>query len=182
MLIALPAICDTCGAIFPSGYSFGPGTTVTSRGNKSGPCPNGHPQGSVPDGVYRIAGAVLPIISTWTDERRQHLATSLQTARQDANPCAATDAVLGAEPELREVIKRLTIPREASAFYTLMGVLIAILMWTSQGSGPTININLPPSSQPLSGQHAPSAAQRPPTKPAPNPPRKKWKGKKKRGR
>lgn len=55
----LPAICDTCGTIFPSGYSVSGSGTMNAYGNISGPCPKCKGMGHVPDGQYQAIAESL---------------------------------------------------------------------------------------------------------------------------
>jgi uncharacterized protein YecA (UPF0149 family) len=59
----VPAVCDTCGTIFNSGVYVENSINITFRGNKSGPCPNCHGWGSIPDGVFNFLGNVIEVLS-----------------------------------------------------------------------------------------------------------------------
>ncbi|CAJ1838528.1 MULTISPECIES: SEC-C metal-binding domain-containing protein [Aeromonas] len=58
----IPAICDTCGTMFPSGIFMENCTNITLSGCKSGPCPACGGMGSIPDGVFNVLGSVIEII------------------------------------------------------------------------------------------------------------------------
>ena len=59
----IPAFCDNCGAVFPSGFSVSDSTNVSFSGSKSGPCPVCASMGHVPDGVFNVIGDSLQILS-----------------------------------------------------------------------------------------------------------------------
>jgi hypothetical protein len=169
-----PAVCDNCGTVFPSGYEFGPGVSgIYMEGNKSGPCPNCGEMGSVPDGLYDFTGETLRIISDWTPERRQRLATALQAVREQPNARVAAEAVIASEPELLAVAKRLLIPHTAGEFWALVAALVAILTLTQTGSGTT-------SAPAPSADPSPRGLVVPPSRARPPPPPRKEQRKKKR--
>jgi hypothetical protein len=58
----LPAICDDCGTMFPSGFVMENCTNISLSGNKSGPCPSCGGMGSIPDGVFNVLGNVIEIL------------------------------------------------------------------------------------------------------------------------
>jgi hypothetical protein len=128
--IAAPAVCDSCGAIFPSGIAFGPDVRgITMRGNKSGPCPKCGGMGSIPDGVYNVLDDTLNIVSTWAPDRVAGVLANLQTARSAANPLEATQAVLSESRELSDIASRLLVPRNSADFWAFVAALMAILVY-----------------------------------------------------
>jgi hypothetical protein len=137
----IPAICDNCGTVYPSGFSVGGAGTMQMAGNQSGPCPACGGMGSVPDGFYEFTDDTIRIFSTWPPARTQRLAAALENARAAADPEAAIDA-LKEEPSLTELIKRLSPLRDASAFWAFIAVLLTVLnMTTASTNDPTITIN-----------------------------------------
>jgi hypothetical protein len=135
------AICEACGAVFPSGFNI-EGGSATMVGNKAGPCPRCGEMGLIPDGIYEFAGETLRIISAWDRDRLDRLADALSHASTQPDRRRATEAVLAAEPELRPLAQRLLIPRDAGQFYGFVAVLVAALaLMQSCRSDPTIQIN-----------------------------------------
>ncbi|TDX63986.1 hypothetical protein EDE12_106131 [Methylosinus sp. sav-2] len=61
--IHIPAYCQTCHSIFPSGVCVGAGTKITMKDNRAGPCPNGH-MGMIMDGTFDIADGAMRILSS----------------------------------------------------------------------------------------------------------------------
>lgn len=59
----MPAICNTCGTAFPSGFVFENCRNVSLQGNKSGPCPKCGGMGDIPDGVFDFIDNTIKIIS-----------------------------------------------------------------------------------------------------------------------
>jgi hypothetical protein len=53
-MVNLPAVCDVCGTIFPSGFTFAGGSHYFS-GCQSGPCPGCGGMGQIPDGVIDLS-------------------------------------------------------------------------------------------------------------------------------
>lgn len=105
-----PAICDDCGAIFPSGFAFSGGGSATLIGNKSGPCPVCGGVGSVPDGLYEFTGDTLRIVTSWSPARRHDLLEKLRAAQTAGRDRERAEAALRADPELGEVAKALADP------------------------------------------------------------------------
>ena len=62
-MVNLPAVCDSCGTVFKSGFSFSGGGTVVSIGSSSGPCPNCGGFGHIPDGTYKIIENIIEVLS-----------------------------------------------------------------------------------------------------------------------
>ena len=53
----VPAICEKCNTIFPSGFNIGKGATFV--GCVSGPCPKCGGDGRILDGVYNAIGNAI---------------------------------------------------------------------------------------------------------------------------
>jgi hypothetical protein len=77
----LPALCDRCGTIFPSGYELR-GVRAYMVGNKSGPCPNCGGMGSVPDAFYEVFDETIRVTTDWTAGQRDELETDLTEAQE----------------------------------------------------------------------------------------------------
>lgn len=61
-MLIMPAICENCNAIFPSGFPVGGGMTAFI-GCTSGPCPRCNSMGHVPDGEYSAIDNIIKILS-----------------------------------------------------------------------------------------------------------------------
>lgn len=84
-MINLPAICEECETIFPSGISGGGGSTFTINNSKSGPCPKCGSMGFIPDGTYRLIDNFIEILSapTTTVYELKKLSKILQDTKFD---------------------------------------------------------------------------------------------------
>lgn len=137
----LPAVCDTCGTVFASGFALGKGVSAVLRGNKSGPCPNCGGMGSVPDGIYEFVDEAEKIISSWSPIRRQRLAEEVAAARDSRNRAAATQAITR-DSRLGAVAQRFLVPRNAGDFWALVSVLLAIAALVGSQSSPSLTVNM----------------------------------------
>jgi len=54
-MVNLPAVCNACGTIFPSGFAVGVGSSNYFSSNTSGPCPGCGGVGRVPDGTIDLS-------------------------------------------------------------------------------------------------------------------------------
>lgn len=84
-MVILPAICDSCGTVFPSGYAGGGGSTMIMQGCISGPCPNCKGMGHVPDGTYRLVENIIEVLSApqRTFEELKQFSDLLDRARKE---------------------------------------------------------------------------------------------------
>lgn len=62
-MVSIPAVCDNCGRMFPSGLGMSGNARVFVYGSKSGPCPYCGSMGSIPDGLYRDIDNVINYIA-----------------------------------------------------------------------------------------------------------------------
>lgn len=62
-MVNLPAVCNKCGSIFPSGVAANGGVTITIMSSKSGPCPVCGGMGDIPDGTYRVIENIIEVLS-----------------------------------------------------------------------------------------------------------------------
>jgi len=93
--------------------------------------------GSIPDGFYDFIGRTLRIVSNWSPERRQHLASEIASARRADDPRAAVEAAIESEPDLRALAQTLLVPRDPGQFWAFIAALVAIIALLA--SGPTVN-------------------------------------------
>ena len=101
----LPAICDTCGTIFPSGYSVSGGGTMSAYGNISGPCPRCKGMGHVPDGQYKaIAEGLSANLVNFKDiDALKKLSQLLNTAINENNITSIKDNLKKEAPNWKNV-------------------------------------------------------------------------------
>lgn len=170
----MPAICDTCGTIFRSGFSFGSSFGVLLRGNKSGPCPRCGDMGHVPDGLYNFVGDVIQVLSApaRTIDELRRLEDILRRAR------AAQKTQDEVAEEIRKEVPSLTplaalLPRNRSELYTFLALVASavqlILTLQPQASGNVTiqNVTINPTQviEQTIIQASPAAAAAPPSKP-----------------
>jgi hypothetical protein len=59
----MPAICNTCGTAFPSGFAFENCRSVSLQGNQAGPCPKCGGRGDIPNGIFSFIDNTIEVIS-----------------------------------------------------------------------------------------------------------------------
>jgi len=67
----LPAFCDSCGTIFPSGIVVENSNNITINNVESGPCPNCKSTGHIPDGIYNVIGKTIEILNAPNNSSNQ---------------------------------------------------------------------------------------------------------------
>lgn len=123
----IPAFCNKCGAIFRSGIFIG-GGTATLVGNSAGPCPVCGSMGTIPDGVYTVAGNVLRLLSgpQKTIEQLKKLAAVIAEARRIENePNQIAEKITQEAPELSSVVDAL--PKTRSELYNFILVILTAI-------------------------------------------------------
>lgn len=124
----LPAICDNCGTMFPSGIVMNNCTNVRLSGNKSGPCPSCGGWGSVPDGLFNVLGNVIEIIDAprKTLEQLSRYVQVLNSARdENLSREQVKDKIEKDVPELACISDIL--PKTRAELYAFIGLLLAAL-------------------------------------------------------
>jgi hypothetical protein len=128
MTLPLPAICDNCGAVFPSGFAVS-GTVIRC---KSGPCPACGSTGSVPDGTYQIAGNVIRLLAgpQKTINQLHSLVAVVTEARKIVKePNSALEKIKREAPELSSIADALPKTRnELYGFLTLILMIIGTII------------------------------------------------------
>jgi len=145
---SVPAFCDSCGAIFESGFFVENSSNITFSNNLSGPCPVCGGMGHIPDGVFNFVGNTIEILSApqRTVEELTRLVHILQEARKKAQ---TTDEVISKINHELPNLSKLTelLPQNRSELYGFLAVILAALqlMLQSPTSSPsshvTINVN-----------------------------------------
>ncbi|MEN0015550.1 MAG: hypothetical protein AAGC46_19435, partial [Solirubrobacteraceae bacterium] len=59
----IPAFCQRCGAIFPSGFAVANVVGLTLQGNLAGPCPRCGGMGEVIQGTFNVIGNAIELVS-----------------------------------------------------------------------------------------------------------------------
>ena len=124
----IPAFCDSCGTVFPSGIVVQNVAKLTLAGNRAGPCPVCRSMGVIPDGVFTVVDGVIRVLSapTITIERLRHLAHVLEGIRQSrSEPSEVVKLVRNEAPELQSVTDAL--PRTRNELYAFLGVIIVAI-------------------------------------------------------
>jgi hypothetical protein len=114
-MYALPAICESCGAIFaPPAIVLGEGVTNLKVSNsRVGPCPAcGNQWGRIPDGTYDSVRGTLRMLlnDPASAQSLQRLADILQAAREArADQATVADQIEADVPELRDLAASLRV-------------------------------------------------------------------------
>ena len=127
-MLDMPAICDTCGTMFPSGLVFENSTSITLSGNAAGPCPSCGGMGHILDGTFNFTNDTIELLQgpERTVSELERLAQILSEARK-RNASAE---------ELRETIQQETpnlsglsslLPRTRTDLYAFLAVVIAAI-------------------------------------------------------
>src|SRR5258708_4753911 len=124
----IPAICDRCGTMFPSGFVFENARNVTLSGNRSGPCPSCGGMGHVPVCVYDFVDGAIALLQgpERTVSELQRLASLLRAAKAHG---ATADEVKSA---IREQVSGIQgvgdlLPKTPSDLYAFITVLLTII-------------------------------------------------------
>ena len=124
----VPAVCDNCGAIFPSSFEVSNSTNISFNVCSSGPCPVCGGMGHIPDGVYNFIGNTIEFLSgpKRSINELEQLATLLHRARTSN---VSTDALAR---ELDESIPELAsikdwLPKTRTELYAFIALLLSTL-------------------------------------------------------
>jgi hypothetical protein len=127
-MVRVPAVCDRCGAFFPSPIEADNSTNITFSNVAVGPCPRCGGTGHVPDGTYNFVGRTIEFLSgpgrSRTDLER--LASILRTARDRG---ATVEDIKG---EVRREVPELSsiadlLPKTRSELYAFIAILLTVL-------------------------------------------------------
>jgi len=144
-MVNIPAICEACGAAFPSGFAFENCRNIGLFGNSSGPCPRCGGMGRVLDGVFNITADTIEILLApeVTHSQLDRLANILKHAAKnsvDADKLAT---------ELAEKLPELSlgnyIPKNATeliAWLTFILLAIQSISQLTKDDRPDINVIL----------------------------------------
>lgn len=124
----VPAVCDNCGAIFPSGFEASNSTNMTFNGCTSGPCPACGGQGHIPDGVYNFIGNTIELLSgpSRTVSELQHLATILKKAKKKHSSYQdVTKEIEEQLPELSSI--KDVLPKTRTELYAFIAIIISTI-------------------------------------------------------
>ena len=125
----VPAICDRCGAVFPSGFFFGGGASATMVGNTSGRCPRCGAMGTIPDGLYETFGDTLRIVANTPRSAAslQHLASVLRSAQEQGMDREATAAAIERDaPEFADLASDVR-RRKGWSLYQYVTILLMVI-------------------------------------------------------
>jgi uncharacterized protein YecA (UPF0149 family) len=149
--VNLPAVCNACGTIFPSGYVVSGGGPNFFLNNEAGPCPECGNWGRIPDGVIDlsrpdIAGALramvtlgsihnlrslLSLLSAADEHELLAIRQALTTGAADRSEDQVAEDVQRAAPRLANV-KNLIRNREnrieLATWLTLLAAVISIVI------------------------------------------------------
>lgn len=145
--MSLPAVCDTCGAIFPQRGIVVQNSTVSMTNVRVGPCPKCGGTGHIPDGVYSIMGDVINVIQAPETSKRdlERIAAILRQAQQrKASIENVAEDIRREAPSLSSVADLL--PQNRAELYAFLQLVLAAVMLylalkSSSPSSPNITIN-----------------------------------------
>jgi len=132
--VHVPAFCDTCGAVFRSGFVVENSTNITFAGNRSGPCPVCGGMGHVPDGVFNFVGNTIEILSApqRTLDELSRLAKILHEARETKqNPEQVAETIRKEVPGLSSLADFL--PKTRAELYGFIALIVAVITLLTQG-------------------------------------------------
>jgi|SRR5690625_3825784 len=122
----IPAFCDNCGNVFPSGLVIQNVLNITLQNNKS-QCPKCHQMASVPDGIFNFYSDAIEILeaSEQTVYELQKFFRILQQATE--NETNLQNKIKKEVPKLSFLAKFIPNDvKELAVYLTAIGTLIGI--------------------------------------------------------
>jgi len=140
-----PAVCNTCGTIFPSAFNIA-AENVGIYGCSSGPCPKCGGHGHIPDGLYSFIDNAILLLSdqTRTKSELHKLADILTKARQEQSTTQEVSEKIQNElPELSSL--KDILPKTRTELYAFIAIILTIITILSaslsRDNTPKIEIN-----------------------------------------
>lgn len=124
----VPAVCDFCGGVFPSGIVAEDALNISFLNVGAGPCPSCGSPSHIPDGIYNFIGNSIELLTRpgRSLAELEHLSTLLRIAQQADTPVDQVREQLTREaPELKSLSDAL--PKSRSDLYAFISILVAIL-------------------------------------------------------
>lgn len=124
----VPAVCDNCGTIFPSGFEVSNSTNISFSGCGAGPCPVCGGTGHIPDGVYNFLGNTIEFLSgpSRSIVELERLAALLERAKtSNATSQAVAKEIDESIPELSSI--KDWLPKNRSELYAFIALLLSAL-------------------------------------------------------
>lgn len=139
---AVPAFCNTCGAVFASGFNFENAIGVSFAGCGAGPCPRCGGTGHIPDGVFNFIGNTIEILSApgRTIAELTRLAEILKDAKAKAETREEVASRIKKEVPTLSKLGELLPENRGELYGFLAVVLAAIQLFTQSPSGPSTTI------------------------------------------
>lgn len=125
-MVQIPAICHTCGAVYPSGIDV-VGGGGTFAGNRS-QCPRCGAMGSIPDGVYDVVGDSIRVLAASEISRREleRIAKVFGELRdREATPEEVRQAIQDEAPSLSPIVEKFG-PKTFGDWIALLALIVAI--------------------------------------------------------
>lgn len=140
----IPAVCDSCGAIFGSeGFIGGTGAAnITIRRSKVGPCPNCGGMGSIPDGVYDLQDDTVKVIqaSGTSPETLQSLIGLLESLKRgEASSSQIIDRVEQDAPALAPTVRNALSKSDPAQWVAMLIAVISLYLQTTAAQPPSAN-------------------------------------------
>ena len=132
----VPALCDTCGAVFPSDITIEDPAAAIAADGRAWPCPVCRRQGVVHGGVFHFLASLIEILSA--PERTSSELSRLVEVLSDAfdrrqNPAEVVARVYDEVPELAAVAALLPAGSAGFSAHVSMTVAVSVLVWQVKG-------------------------------------------------
>jgi len=137
----VPAICDNCGTVFPSGIFASDGATaIAFEGNRSR-CPVCGEWARVPDGLFNFINDTIEVVQApdQTVEDLQRFEAILRDLREhDASVDEVQEAIRTQVPQFASLADLL--PRNRNELYAFLALLMAVVQ-TLLAATPDVDIH-----------------------------------------
>src|SRR5262252_3728634 len=124
----LPAYCNSCGFVYPSGIELKYALDIRMSNNQV-QCPRCGAMGRIPDGTYNVLGNAIHVLASTqrsaSDLRK--LADAIQRARDNnASPEEIKRTIKEQAPELRSLAD--TLPQTRNELYAAITLLCTVIL------------------------------------------------------